>query len=117
MKPTDLDPVIHAPKRFAILATLRGGTVVEFQYLKNELELSDSDLSKQMTALINAGYVTSKKHREGSDRSTWYRIAAKGRRAFDRHVSSLEALIAMSKQLEDVPEPESSPTIAGGADT
>ena len=41
MKPSDLDPIIHAPKRLAILATLRGGTVVEFQYLKTELDLSE----------------------------------------------------------------------------
>lgn len=102
MKPTDLDPVIHAPKRLAILATLRGGSVVEFRFLKSALDISDSDLSKQMTALVSAGFVTARKRRDGATRSTWYRMTAAGRRAFDQHVESLETLLAMSQQLTDV---------------
>lgn len=101
MTPTELDPLIHAPKRLAILAILRGSTMVEFQYLKAQLELSDSDLSKQMAALTGAGIVSARKRRAGQSRSTWYRMTAKGRRAFDRHVQTLEALIALSRQFDD----------------
>ncbi|MEM8746436.1 MAG: transcriptional regulator [Actinomycetota bacterium] len=115
MKPADLDPVIHAPKRLAIMATLRGGTLVEFRYLKNELELSDSDLSKQMTALSNAGFVATRKKRTGANRSTWYRMTAKGRRAFDAHVASLEVLLALSDQLDDVTEPDGAHAVDGGS--
>ncbi len=114
MKPVDLDPMIHAPKRLAILAILRGTAVVEFQYLKDELDLSDSDLSKQMAALTSAGMVTTRKRRVDSKRSTWYRLTAKGRSAFDRHVQSLETLIEVSRQLEldttDLESPDRDPT-------
>lgn len=87
------------------MAILRGTNLVEFQYLKSELDVSDSDLSKQMTALTTAGMVSARKRREGQSRSTWYRMTAKGRLAFDRHVQSLEALIELSKQLDD-PDPD-----------
>ncbi|MEM1331965.1 MAG: transcriptional regulator [Actinomycetota bacterium] len=105
MKPADLDPVIHAPKRLAIMATLRAGALVEFRYLRDELSLSDSDLSKQMSALVAAGYVSRRKTRDGATSSTWFRMTSSGRRAFDRHVASLETLLAMSRQLEETETP------------
>jgi DNA-binding transcriptional ArsR family regulator len=73
----DLDPVIHAPKRLAAMAILAGTVSTDFAFLRTHLDVSDSDLSKQMATLEKAGYVTKL-----------------GKGAFQRHVSALRAITA-----------------------
>ncbi len=62
---TSLDPVIHAPKRLAAMAMLDAAESADFTFLREHLGLSDSDLSKQMSALAQAGYVTEDGTRAG----------------------------------------------------
>lgn len=62
---TSLDPVIHAPKRLAAMAMLDAAESADFTFLREHLGLSDSDLSKQMSALAQAGYVTAAKSGRG----------------------------------------------------
>ena len=59
-----LDPHLTAPKRLAALAILDAVAKAEFSYLR-ELGLSDSDLSKQLKVLTDAGYATSKRTGKG----------------------------------------------------
>ena len=66
-----LDPVIHSPKRLAAMAILANSASTSFRFLKEQLELSDSDLSKQMSALEAAGYVSSSKEGRGRGASSW----------------------------------------------
>ena len=66
---------------------------VEFAFLRDVLDISDSDLSKQMRALGDAGYLTVRKTGKGRDRRTWFRISRSGRAALERHVDALEALV------------------------
>lgn len=54
-----LDPVLHFAKRTVIMGVLSSAATVEFAYLKEHLDLADSDLSKQMRTLADAGYVKS----------------------------------------------------------
>ena len=89
----DLDPVLTPPKRLAALAVLRHATTTDFTFLRDHLAVSDSDLSKQMSALIEAGYVTSTKSR-GRGGSTTYAITRDGKKAFESHKKALERLIA-----------------------
>jgi DNA-binding MarR family transcriptional regulator len=88
----DLDPVIHAPKRLSIMALLAGSTTTDFRFLRDHLDVSDSDLSKQMAALEDAGYVSVNKSR-GRGGTTSYRVTRAGRTAYDRHVAALRAVI------------------------
>jgi DNA-binding MarR family transcriptional regulator len=90
---TKLDPLIHAPKRLRIMSLLRHSDALEFQFLKERLDLSPSDLSKQMTALVDAGYVRMRKTGKGPGSSTWYRLTREGRKAFESHVAALRALL------------------------
>jgi Winged helix DNA-binding domain len=46
-----LDPVIHVPKRLAAMAILSNAPHATFRFLRDELEISESDLSKQMSTL------------------------------------------------------------------
>ena len=56
-----LDDVIHAPVRFSIVAALATVEQADFATIRDTVEISDSALSKQATALEAAGYVKIKK--------------------------------------------------------
>lgn len=90
---TDLDPVIHSPKRLAVMALLSSSATTDFAYLKAHLELSDSDLSKQMTALKNAGYVTIHKSGHGRSGQTRYAMTRTGREAYATYRAHLKSLL------------------------
>ena len=89
----DLDPVIHAPKRLAAMAVLIGADSSDFGFLRDHLGVSDSDLSKQMSALESAGYVRISKLGRGRGASTTYRATRAGRAAYARHRAALRALL------------------------
>jgi DNA-binding MarR family transcriptional regulator len=90
-----LDPVIHAPKRLAAMALLANARDADFGFVREQLQLSASDLSKQMTELAKAGYVEIRKHGRGPGATTTYRITKGGRRAYVAHREALEAILAM----------------------
>ncbi|MEU8075174.1 transcriptional regulator [Catellatospora citrea] len=92
----DLDPVIHVPKRLAAMAVLANAPSVSFRFLKDHLRLTESDLSKQMSTLESAGYVSAAKDGHGRGSSTTYRITKAGQQAYERHCAALRALIGGS---------------------
>jgi len=75
-------------------------STVEFAFMRDHLELSDSDLSKQMKALADAGYVTAKKTGRGAARKTWFSITASGDDALNNHITALNDLV-----LDSIPAP------------
>lgn len=89
----DLDPVIHAPKRLAAMAILANADSVSFSFLRDQLKISDSDLSKQMSALERAGYVRVSKLSRGRGASTVFTMTRDGRAAYRRHRDTLRALL------------------------
>ena len=93
MNVADLDPVIHAPKRLGAMAILASAKWVEFSFLREQLDVSDSDLSKQMAALTDAGYAKVRKNGHGRGSTTWFAVTPDGRRAFDGHVAALRSLV------------------------
>lgn len=95
--PEQLDPLIHEPARFSIMALLAPSVPLEFQFLRKAVELSESALSKHLAALSRAGYVELQKHMVGKPRRTTVQLTDTGRRAFDRHVCALEQIIATAK--------------------
>lgn len=88
-----LDPVLNAPKRLAIMAVLTSSSSADFAFLRAHLGVSDSDLSKQGTALEQAGYLTITKHGRGRGSVTAYQTTRDGRRAYERHRAALRALL------------------------
>lgn len=87
------DPLIHAPKRLRIMAILRGFDDVTFARLRDRLELEPPDLSKQLRALQEAGYLRTRKTGRGPGSRTWVSLTRAGRRAYDAHVEALRELI------------------------
>ncbi|WP_340538891.1 transcriptional regulator [Nocardioides sp. GXZ039] len=88
-----LDPVIHAPKRLAATAILANAPTVTFRFLKEHLDLSDSDLSKQMSALEAAGYVKTVKAGRGKGATTTYSLTKAGEEAYRAHRAALRAML------------------------
>lgn len=63
----ELDPLIHAPARLQVVTTLSAVSEAEFATLRAVLEVSDSVLSKHISALADAGYVRSRKGVQAGD--------------------------------------------------
>jgi DNA-binding MarR family transcriptional regulator len=88
-----LDPALTAPKRLAAMALLSRSTGADFAVLRDHLGVSESDLSKQMSALVAAGYVTARKSGHGRGSATTYQATREGRKAYSRHRAALEAIL------------------------
>jgi DNA-binding MarR family transcriptional regulator len=89
----ELDPLIHAPARLQALATLSAVSEAEFATLRAVLEVSDSVLSKHVSALADAGYLRSRKGVRAGRRTTWIALTSAGRKALREHVAALRQLI------------------------
>jgi DNA-binding MarR family transcriptional regulator len=88
-----LDPLIHAPARLQVVTTLSAVSEAEFATLRGVLEVSDSVLSKHLSALAEAGYVRSRKGVRAGRRTTWISLTSAGREALRAHVAALRRLI------------------------
>ncbi|HPT94554.1 MAG TPA: transcriptional regulator [Microbacteriaceae bacterium] len=89
-----LNPTIHAPKRLAFMALLAHAQDADFAFVRDTLRVSDSDLSKQATALFEAGYIYITKSGRGRGSTTRFHITKEGRAAYLAHRQALEALLA-----------------------
>lgn len=99
----DLDDNLTAPKRLAAMGLLASARRVEFSYLRDQLQLSDSDLSKQLKVLVDAGYLTSKRTGKGKTRASWFSITPDGKRALASHAAALQRLLAPPPPPNPVP--------------
>ncbi len=90
MKFDDLDPVLAAPARVAILATLADGNWWLFSDMRAETRLADGNLHVQTRKLMEAGYIRGEKVTVGGRRVTRFRLAETGRQALTDHVRRLE---------------------------
>jgi DNA-binding MarR family transcriptional regulator len=88
-----IDPHIHPPARLQLLTTLTAVSEAEFVTLRDALGVSDSVLSKHVSALAAEGYVRSRKGVHDGRRTTWIGLTARGRKALRVHVAALRAMI------------------------
>jgi DNA-binding MarR family transcriptional regulator len=95
------DELIHAPTRLAIVSLLAATQVADFRYIRDELGLSDSALSKQLSTLESAGYVEIRRTFIGRRPRSSARLSRAGRRAFDQHVAALRQLMSTAHQDAD----------------
>ena len=92
-----LDRLIHERLRLGIVSALAANDTLTFNELKNLLETSDGNLSVHARKLEDAGYLSCTKSFEGRLPRTAYRLTATGRRALDRYLDHMEALIRASR--------------------
>ncbi|HEX6931901.1 MAG TPA: transcriptional regulator [Streptosporangiaceae bacterium] len=96
MSPAKFDELIHAPTKLGIVSLLAAAEWADFKFIRDELGLSDSALSKQLTALEAAGYVEIRKSFVGKRPRTSARLSRAGRSAFVMHVEALQQIINRS---------------------
>ena len=89
----NLDQVIHERVRLAIISALAVNESLTFNDLKTLLDVSDGNLSVHARKLEEAAYVACTKSFEGRMPRTEYRLTAAGRKALERYLDHMEALI------------------------
>jgi len=91
--PLDLDRLIHERLRLGIVSALAVNDRLTFNDLKRLLRTTDGNLSVHARKLEDAKYISCEKSFEGRMPKTEYALTAAGRKAFEKYVSHMEALI------------------------
>jgi DNA-binding transcriptional ArsR family regulator len=96
MTADSLDPVIHAPARLRIAATLAAlpdADTLSFTRLQDILDLTPGNLITHLRKLEDAGYVTSEKTGNGTASRTSVALTHQGRAALDAYTEALRGLL------------------------
>jgi DNA-binding MarR family transcriptional regulator len=93
----DLDRLIHDRVRLGIISALAVNEALTFNELKALLGTTDGNLSVHARRLEDADYVACVKSFQGRVPRTQYRITAAGRRALDRYLNHMEAIIRAAR--------------------
>ena len=96
--PLELDRLIHERMRLAIVSALAVNTSLTFNELKRLLDTTDGNLSVHARKLEEADYVVCTKSFEGRVPRTEYRLSPQGRRALERYLEHMEALIRATRE-------------------
>ncbi len=91
-----LDPVIHAPARLRIVATLAAlpnGDTLSFTRLQDILDLTPGNLITHLRKLEDAGYLTSETTGNGRASRTSIALTRQGRAALDTYTDTLRDLL------------------------
>ena len=94
----DLDRVIHERVRLGILSALAVNSTLAFNDLKALLRITDGNLSVHARRLEEAGYVECTKSFHGRVPRTRFRLTAAGRKALERYLDHMEALIRVTRE-------------------
>ena len=89
----DLDRLIHEKTRLAIVSALAVNPSLTFNEMKAILRTTDGNVSVHTRKLEEAGYLNTKKSFEGRMPKTEYSLTASGKRALERYLGHMEALI------------------------
>ena len=97
-RPERLDRIVHDRTRLAILSALAGSETLSFTDLKTITGTTDGNLSVHARKLEDAGYVLCEKTFAGRTPRTEYRLSAAGRRAFEKYLDHMDALIKATRK-------------------
>jgi DNA-binding MarR family transcriptional regulator len=92
-----LDRLVHERLRLGILSALAVNDMLTFNDLKHLLKTTDGNLSVHARKLEQADYLVCTKSFDGRVPRTEYRLAAAGRRALEKYLGHMEALIKAVK--------------------
>ncbi len=94
----DLDGLIHGRFRLGIMSALGANDTLSFNELKVLLKTSDGNVSAHARKLEEADYITCFKSFEGRVPKTEFRITQRGRRALEKYLNHMEALIRATRE-------------------
>ena len=93
----EFDRLIYERIRLGIVSALAVNDRLTFSELKQLFDLTDGNLSAHARKLEQAGYVTCRKSFDQRTPRSEYRLTAKGRRALERYLDHMEALISATR--------------------
>jgi len=96
-KSGELDRLIHERLRLGIVSALAVNDSLSFSDLKKLMNTTDGNLSVHARKLEEADYIACTKSFEGRMPKTQYRLTATGRRALERYLDHMEALIRATR--------------------
>lgn len=89
----ELDRLIHERMRLGIVSALAANESLTFNDLKKLLKTTDGNLSVHARKLEEAEYISCLKTFEGRMPKTEYSLTPQGRKALERYLDHMEALI------------------------
>jgi DNA-binding HxlR family transcriptional regulator len=96
-RPIEIDRLVHERLRLGILSALAVNDQLSFNELKQLLKTTDGNLSVHARKLEQADYVACRKSFDGRVPRTDYRLTVSGRRALEKYLAHMEALIKAVK--------------------
>ena len=94
----DFDRLIHERTRLGIVSALAVNQTLTFNELKAILKTTDGNVSVHARKLEEAGYLSCRKSFEGRMPKTEYSLTAGGRRALEKYLNHMEALIQATRR-------------------
>jgi DNA-binding MarR family transcriptional regulator len=94
----DLDRLIHERIRLGMVSALAANSSLTFNDLKKLLGTTDGNLSVHARKLEEAGYIACSKSFEGRMPRTEYALTESGRKALEKYLNHMEALIQAMKK-------------------
>ena len=94
----EIDRIIHERLRLGIISALAANKALTFNELKHLVKTTDGNLSVHARKLEDAGYISCAKSFEGRTPKTEYRLTGSGRRALERYLDHMEALISRMRK-------------------
>ena len=94
----DFDRMIHEKTRLAIVSALAVNDTLSFNEVKEIVNTSDGNISVHARKLEEAGYLLSRKYFVGRIPRTDFSLTAAGRRAFEKYLGHMEALVKNAKK-------------------
>ena len=94
----EIDRMIHERLRLGIISALAANESLTFNELKHTVKTTDGNLSVHARKLEEAGYINCSKSFEGRTPKTEYSLTTAGRRALERYLDHMEALIGRMRQ-------------------
>ncbi len=94
----EIDRLIHERLRLGIISALAANDSLTFNELKHSVKTSDGNLSVHARKLEDAGYVACVKSFDGRTPRTEYSLTSAGRRALERYLNHMEAVIGRMRK-------------------
>ena len=95
--PSDLNRLIHERIRLGIVSALAVNRSLTFNELKAMLKTTDGNLSVHARKLEEANYISCNKSFDGRLPKTEFRLTSVGKRALERYLDHMEALIRTTR--------------------
>ncbi len=93
----ELDPLLHERGRLAIVSVLAAVESLSFTELRDQVEMTDGNLSIHLQKLEEKGYVATEKRFVGRRPQTTCRLTRSGRTAFSSYLDHLEAIVRQGR--------------------